>query len=231
MRVCISSKHGFAAAFCVTMMLFADISAQQSPGLKTTLDLTPPGIQPLTAESLQQALMEGETAGPRLMVPVTMRAEDYKRKQNTITPADAVLFAALMEPMPFGFWIVTPYSSATILSETAKRSFQPRPVLSLVELNSRQVVVHVGAAGRFADALSIQHVVLKRGSQVVRPINEDIKPVQIQNGLGAARTVSEGDFTFPFPAFDPSMPVTIVMVGPTQNFEWTITIEELARMK
>jgi hypothetical protein len=58
-----------------------------------------------------------------------------------------------------------------------------------------------------------------------------VKPVEIVNRLGARRTVSEGNFTFPFSAFDPSAPITVVLVGDGGNFEWMVTREELARMK
>jgi len=63
MMVCISPKHRrLAAAVCI-VMLFLTVVLRSNHGLETTLDLTPPGIQPLTARSLQQALMEVRPQG------------------------------------------------------------------------------------------------------------------------------------------------------------------------
>ena len=58
-----------------------------------------------------------------------------------------------------------------------------------------------------------------------------MKPVQIENGFGATRMVTRGEFTFPFSAFDQSMAITVVLIGDGGNFEWTVTREELAGMK
>ena len=77
----------------------------------------------------------------------------------------------------------------------------------------------------------IENVVVKRGVEVVRPLNTTVKPVEIRNGLGASRMVAEGDFTFPFSAFDPSSEITLVLVGKVGNVEWRVTREELSRMK
>jgi len=98
-------------------------------------------------------------------------------------------------------------------------------------LNSQQIVLHIGPSASFADADAIENVVLKRGADIVRPINRQVTPVDIRNAFSATRTVSEGDFTFPFSAFDPPTGVTIVMIGRTGNFEWALATAELARMK
>jgi hypothetical protein len=63
------TDHGVSPAVIATMRqpsasgaspLRASPAARQLPELKTTLDLTPSGMQPLTADSLQSALLEGE---------------------------------------------------------------------------------------------------------------------------------------------------------------------------
>ena len=84
---------------------------------------------------------------------------------------------------------------------------------------------------QLADREGLEIVVIKRESAVLRPTSAEVKPVEIQNEMGAKRTVSEGNFTFPFSAFDPSAPITVVLIGDAGNFEWPVTREELARMK
>jgi len=65
----------FLQAVFVTVVGFVALTgvrvAAQEPQLKTTLDLTPPGIQPLNADSLLAAVTYGERAGgsPPVTVP------------------------------------------------------------------------------------------------------------------------------------------------------------------
>lgn len=205
---------------------------QLGPGLKTTLDLTPAGMQPLTTESLETALTEGEKSGVRLNDSVG----DLLKKMSSrgdVTSADDLPRAALLMagPPAYSFSLWSPYSEATLVASAAKRRFLARPTPSLVDLNQHQIVLRVVPSGNFLKAAAIQSVVIKRGSAILHPTSADVKPVEIQNGMGARRTVSEGNFTFPFSAFDPSGPITVVLIGDAGNFEWLVTREELARMK
>ncbi len=223
-------SSAFSASGASPLSLSA--TAQQGPQLKTTLDLTPPGIQPLTAESLQRALAEGERNGPHLNDSLGWLLDKMASRGDVTSTDDLPRAALLMSTSPpFTFVLWSPYTEATSRAATAKRQFQPRPTLSMDDLNRQQVVVTVVPSSNFLKAAAIENVVIKRGTDVLRAIKADVKPVEIGNLAGAKRTVSEGHFTFPFSAFDASGPITIVLIGNSGNFEWIVTREELARMK
>lgn len=203
-----------------------------APALKTTLDLSVPGIQPLDADTLRQALNYGETKGPLQNHPWLMRANEYKTMNPaTMTVEDAGRFAKLMDPMPFNFFISSPYSYATLMGADAKRRYDAPPSLIPEQLNARQVIVHVGPSDGFSEADAVENVVIKRGRGVIQPVEKRVSPLEIRNRLGGSRTVSEGDFSFPFSAFDPSAPITLVVIGTRGNVEWPMTPTELARLK
>jgi hypothetical protein len=167
-------------------------------------------MRPLTAESLQRALAEGE-------------------EQRVNVNSRRMLAGDDDFPASLSLW--TPYSEATMRAAAARRRFEPRPTMSLDELNRHQIEVVVRPFADFTKAVAIDNVMIKRGSAVVRALKADVKPVEIRNGLGARRMVSEGTFTFPFSAFDPSEPITLVLIGRARNYEWFVPRDELARMK
>jgi hypothetical protein len=221
-------KYGFPMTLSVLLTALSAPAAQQ---LITTLDKTPSGMQPLTAQTLQNALLEGEKNGARMNDSMGRLLEKMASRGGVTSTDDLPRAALLMTDLQFLFVLWSPYSEATLLSATAKRRFELRPTPALEDLNRQQIVVTVVPSASFTKAAAIESVVIKRGSDVLHPIKAEVKPVEIQNGLGARRTVSEGNFTFPFSAFDPSAPITVVLLGEGGSFEWVITREELARMK
>jgi len=220
-------KYVLPTTFVVLLTALAAPAKQ----LITRLDLTPSGMQPLTAESLQNALVEGEQTGAHMNDSMGMLIRKMNAGGDPTSADDLPRAASLMTPIRFSFVLWSPYSEASMLSATAKRRFELRPTPSLEDLNRRQIVVEVTPSADFTKAAAIENVVIRRGSAILRPINADVRPVEIRNALGARRMVSEGSFTFPFAAFDPSAPITVVLIGEAGNFEWTVTREELARMK
>jgi len=66
---------------------------------------------------------------------------------------------------------------------------------------------------------------------ILRPLTADVRPTIVQNRLGVTAAAADGDFTFDFSVFEPSQPITFVVVGKSRNFEWMMTPEELARLK
>jgi hypothetical protein len=58
-----------------------------------------------------------------------------------------------------------------------------------------------------------------------------VRPTTIQNRLGASRASTEGRFTFPLNVFSPDVPITIILIGKSGNFEWSITRTDLSRLK
>ncbi len=209
--------------------------AKQTPGLKTTLDPTIPGIQPLTPESLQQALKDGDEDSMERALhdandPMLQMLGTQADRAKVFDFSPLPIFANIMKER-FYFIIKSPYQTAKSLSRTARLKFEPRPTVSVADLNSRQVVIHVYPSDNFAKADAIQNVVIKRGSEVLRPIKAVVTPTEIKNLTGATRIVAEGDFTFPFGAFDPSTAITIALIGKDGTHEWPLTRIDLARMK
>lgn len=80
-----------------------------------------------------------------------------------------------------------------------------------------------------ADA--IETVVLRRGELVIKPTKVSVIPETIQNSLGAKRELTSGSFAFPFDAFRPEGALTITFVGRRDNFEWTLSVDELRALK
>jgi len=179
-------------------------------------------------------MSNGETKGAEPNDPFALRARDYERARQDsrlLTPELAARLATLMAPQRFTFFIETPYSVAAALAATAKRKFEPRPALSFATLNEAQVSIVVGHGPKATETDIIEKVVIKRGSAVIQPLRSNLLPIQIQNGFGAVQINAQGTFMFPFAVFEPSAPVTIVMIGRAQNFEWTLVPSELAQMK
>jgi hypothetical protein len=208
---------------------------QQAPlGLSADPAALRTGIKPLDAERLAQALAAGEIGADGAYVPYDMRAADYGRAQapGTVPRADsATLFEALKRRPPFYFSIRSPYSTAAALAKEAMENYDPRPEVTADELNSMEVVVFVGPADDFTKTDSIASVTIKRGDEVIQPLYTELVTVHVPISPEQTRPVEQGDFAFPFSVFEPTSDITLVMVGKTGTFEWTITREELSRMK
>jgi hypothetical protein len=192
------------------------------------------GIRPLDAETLSQALAAGEGGVDGAYVPYDIRAAAYGRSQapGAVPPPDAAeLFGALKNRPPFYFSIRSPYSTAAALAKEAMENYDPRPEVTADELNEMQVIVFVGPADDRAKTDSIVSVSIKRGSDVIQPIYTELVTVHVPITETETRSVEQGDFAFPFALFEPTSDITLVMVGKTGTFEWTITRAELARMK
>jgi hypothetical protein len=65
-------------AICFGVAIGVRGEPAQEPGLKTTLDLTLPGIQPVDADALQRAFAQGEQVGALLNDPVQMRLRESR---------------------------------------------------------------------------------------------------------------------------------------------------------
>src|SRR2546426_9333501 len=77
-------------------------ASAQEPKLKATLDLTPPGIQPLDGESVVSASVYGECTGtPPPNDPIRMCETEYQTMdKRAMTVEDAARFARLMGNVP-----------------------------------------------------------------------------------------------------------------------------------
>jgi hypothetical protein len=101
------------------------------------------------------------------------------------------------------------------------RRHVPRPPLSVDAVNREGVVVSVipGPTAGMAD--SIESVLLRRGGTTVRPFSTSVRPVKVGDDA-SARALTAGAFSFRLEDFA-TLPVTLVCVGPTSDYELEIT--------
>jgi hypothetical protein len=219
----------------VTVLLTPGVTQAQT--LITTLSRATltgeAGVMPITATSLQEAIALGQTERPPI--------EDYSlplavfEKANTWDTIRQNAF--LQERMatytraPFGLSIVTPYVNAMLYSAHAKRTFAPVPTLNPDLLNANKVILHVSPGSNMNTVDTIENVVIKRGSVVVRPLKSDVKPTAVSNAMGMTKPSATADFTFDFSAFAPDAPITLVCIGQAGNWEWLMTTQELALLR
>jgi uncharacterized coiled-coil protein SlyX len=149
----------YIVSLSFVVLLTVSAPAQQ---LITTLDMTPPGMQPLTVEALQSALVEGERSGARINDSMGKLLEKMASRRDVTSADDLPRAALLMGDVHFSFVFWSPYSEATLQSATAKRRFEPRPTPSLDDLNGRQIMVTVVPSADFTKAAAIENVVIKR---------------------------------------------------------------------
>ena len=83
----------------------------------------------------------------------------------------------------------------------------------------------------YQQARPVENVIIKRADKIIRAIRQELRPLKIDNGAGASRVVNEGDFFFPYEAFDPSTDITIVIISGEMSEEWVIKKTELAQMR
>jgi hypothetical protein len=176
------------------------------------------GIQPLNLESAAAAANEKDMV---LNSPVLIAIQNghYGRVED---PRSA----------PFVFFIETPYSRVTAIASEARRKFVDPKYPSIEALNASRVNVIVIPGRNMSTVGTIENVVIKRGDQMTRPLAAEVTPTTVQNGFGMTKETARGRFTFDYAAFDSGNgPVTLVLVGSTGNYEWTMTPDDLLRMK
>jgi hypothetical protein len=224
----------------LTCAFVAGSTVMQAQGLPTaSLNTTdsstrPAGIKPIDANTLAQAIADGEAGGGSgAYLPFEMRASDAGRAKAPgarVPPNADVLFGALSQPPPFYFSVSTPYSATVALAKQAMERYEGRPTVTAEEMNEMQVLVFVGPPDDLARTDSVKAAYLKRGTQTIQPLYQELTAVQVPID-GQTRSVRTGDFTFPFAAFEPTSDIVLVMVGERGTYEWTITADELGRMR
>ena len=151
---------------------------------------------------------------------------------NSGTPPDNLfILNPIANEFPYALAITTPFSRGVALLREAKRKYLPIPNLSSDTLNAEGVVIVVSPSANFLKAESIERVVLKRGADIVMPSSAAIVPATISNAAGASRTVNGGAFSFPIDAFAPTEHVSVVLIGPARNQEWTLNRRELEALR
>lgn len=181
-----------------------------------------PGVKPLTLEGFllaQKATDIKDTFNAPTILGMMARARTDPRILQVVDKA------------PYNFIIVSPYTRAATIAVEAKRKFTEAtyPTLDLLNSDLVQVVVSPGSSMLTVDA--IENMVIRRGDAVIRPSKSKIDPTTVRNGIGVTKASAEGVFTFDYAVFEPSSPITLVLIGKAGNFEWLMTPDELRQLK
>lgn len=202
------------------------------------------GIRPLTNETQKEALAataakdcESMQLDPILLcvnnLDYAAASAHIKELANRTESGMAAVSAigSFFQQFPYQTNIASPYCQLAKQASDAARSYQPftPPALSPAEQQTVQITVSSGSS--FVNAGSIKHMVIKRDGVVIQPVKEELRPEKIQNRMGASREVVGGVFTFPASAFVVGGTVTLVWIGPDQNWEFTFTSQELEKLK
>lgn len=195
------------------------------------------GIRPVTEETLKEAIALGESADgtlkaarltdPLLAIMNSLFPLDPEGDQGT--EAQVRTLQTIRDAYTIAFQ--SPYNLAALAAAEAKRRYERLPTLVAEDANKLGVVVHVGPGSDFTAHATIEGVLIKRGGVVIRPRKSELKPVQLQNRLGAIATSSEGWFTFDFEVFTPSEPITLVLIGAAKTDEFVVTPRALAKLR
>ena len=202
-------------------------------------------IDPTTRSDVREPLVADDDKGIEELTPERIAQAGAAADKGKDPPNDSLLMIidqrlstnsmiavlGVLEKAPFSLVIESPFSRAVAALREAKRKFQDSPKLDVNDLNKGAVAVVVGPGSNFTTADGIENVVIERNGQVVKPLSADVRPTTIQNRLGASRASTEGRFTFPLNVFSPDVPITIILIGKSGNFEWSITRTDLSRLK
>lgn len=180
------------------------------------------GVALLTPDALKSALSATETELATASSPELAKiAAANAQGRYTYLPKDP----------PFNVTILTPWARAAMTALEAKRKYEPAPQLSADALNRLGLSIEVFPGSSMTTADAIENVVIKRGENIIRPIERKVEPRTIQNALGAKRELSMGTFRFEMDALAPTADVTIVLIGSRGNYEITLTPAELSHLR
>lgn len=179
------------------------------------------GLRPLDQASYDRAIQDGTKGHGETNHPLRIRF--------TVLRDSRAL--DIYREVPFQFFIDTPYSyvRGKVAFDTAK--FRAVTPPTLLDANARLIAVQVSPGLTFTTADAIETVVIKRGDQVIRPVQTRVMKSRVTNALGAGRDLTEGSFHFPFDAFAPGHALTLVLVGSRGNFEWVMSEAEIAAIR
>jgi hypothetical protein len=215
------------------------------------------GIQPLTPATATEAIADGLLGSSTISnSPVAMRQRAVGRQLSTMVEADpraapvgcphipcapvltgrdllmarAALERQLWDRPPFPFTIVTPYYIVSAIARDAARTSTTPTYPALDTLNAGRVAIHVAASDHLGDDV-IANVIIRRDGQTLKPLKASVTPERLTNGFGATWASASGVFVFDFATFAPDLPIVIVLIGRTKNYEWTMSPDELGQLK
>jgi hypothetical protein len=186
------------------------------------------GILPLDSASFEEAKKGARpdaTNDPIMLV--------FLSRSKAQTKPD-VEFSALLSrgaDAPFTLVVASPFVRVITIVEESKRKFLEPKFPSLDELNADKVQIIVTPGGSMLTVDTIENVIIKRGDEIIRPLRAVIEPTVVQNNAGAKKDSAGGLFTFDYSAFEPTMPITLVLIGKRANFEWTLRTDEVAQLR
>lgn len=220
-------------AILLAVMVSVVSGAAQTPPPAMLSAMPERGVEPLTATTRADAMRSGaETGGPYPLLSLfTVRARRLNDVDRLPTRTERADLAAVIARGPFDITLVTPYVRVFVAAADARRRFAFYSPRAIDEENQDQVWIVVGPGPNFATAEAVEDLVILLDGKVIRPMRREIRPRQISNALGASRSLAEGRFQFPFEVFSGSSPIQITVVGSHQNFEWTVEVEELKRLR
>lgn len=202
--------------------------------LALAVAITPAQTRSGVSQVSTSRLAEAIAAGERGEIPV----EDVmlRRIADDALPGDtAAATIAAYQSAPFVVMVTTPYTRAQSAAFIAKHQDQPRPRLTIAQMNAGLVTVVVAPSPNAATADAVEDAMLVRGDgdvEVTRPVRFSVQPVPLEDEIGGTRPGAIGRFVFPFAAFDPDLPPpTLVIVGARGAYRWAMTQDDIDRLK
>lgn len=191
------------------------------------------GIQPLTASTLAEAVNLGQQT--KQAAPLTsllaVRALRLNDPDRMVRDGERQALTNTLSRGPFTLELVTPFIAVHNAAAEAERRFQTFAAPTVEAANAEKVWVVVAPGPEPRTAASVDNVVLRRGDAIIRPLQSKVEPQAPVGAATASKPLNAGRFQFPIEAFAPDKPVTIVIVGATENFEWTIETAELKKLR
>jgi hypothetical protein len=181
-------------------------------------------VGPLTVDTLRAMLAPDWTPGSTELEDVLLwRMENLTADMWGVRELDS---------RPFRIGISTPRTRAAAIIGDARRRFRDPPPMALETLNAMGLIVDVGPGRNVVRADSIETVVIQHAitRAIVKPSRATRLVMRISNAFGVSKTVTAGSFHFPYEALHGG-PVRIVCVGKTENYEWLLTADVLARLR
>lgn len=198
------------------------------------------GIQPLTSLTLAEAVRFGSEKPTDQILELGSLVAAYKRAygaSSALSSADIERLLAGQEfiksgaRVPFSVLLDTPFIRAATKVAEAKRKYESLPDLRADDLNLGKITIQVFPSASLNAGDTIENAVIRRGLVILRPEKTTVAPVSISNLMGAKRDTALGAFVFEFSALAPDGPVTLVLIGKSQNVELELSPEILKQLR
>jgi hypothetical protein len=140
------------------------------------------------------------------------------------------MFRFFQDEWPYRTQLLSPYCELSARVAEASRLHRRFVAEPFSPSAAQFVLIHVGLNSYFDKADSIKGLRLRRNGQVIEPSKTELTPETVGEGSGR-RELLTGRFWFPVEAFAPGSTVTLIYVGPTRTWEWTVSEKELSALQ